>query len=91
MKLFLLIVSLFFAPQAGAQIWVEVDNSSKLLWQINSAAKVYFRNLNEFNAAQVACCYAYYLDSTTPRGKSIWSIILAKMATKKRITLGSLL
>jgi len=88
MKLFLLIASLFFASQASAQIWVEVDDSSKLLWQMNSAGIVYFRNLNEFDAAQAACCYAYYLDTTTPGGKSIWSIILAKMAAKKRITLG---
>ena len=49
---------------------------------------VYFRNLNEFDLNKGGCCYSYKLDTTTPVDKSLWSTILAKMAGKKRITLG---
>ena len=79
---------LFFSINAGATTWIEVDDASKLLWQMTSSGIVYFRNLNEFDSAQGGCCYAYKLDTTTPGGKSIWSTILAKIAAHKRITLG---
>ncbi|MDX1304560.1 hypothetical protein [Photobacterium sp.] len=88
MKKLLLLSTLFFSSQGSAQTWVEVNDASKLLWQMSANGTVYFRNLNEFDPAQGACCYAYNLDTTTPGGKSIWSMILTKIASKKRITLG---
>jgi hypothetical protein len=88
MKKVLLIIALIFTGKVSAATWVEVDDASKLLWQMNSGGIVSFRNLNEFDSAQTGCCYAYYLDTTTPGGKTIWSTILAKIAAHKRITLG---
>jgi len=87
-KKLILIATLLFVGKVNAVTWVEVDDASKLLWQMNASGTVYFRNLNEFDSGQTGCCYAYYLDTTTPGGKSIWSTILAKIAAHKRITLG---
>lgn len=70
------------------QNWVEIDDASKLLWQMTEGGIVYFRNLNEFDSRQGPCCYAYLLDTTTPGGKVIWSMIMTKMTAGKRITLG---
>lgn len=87
-KTILLSTLLFLSAQSNAQVWIEVDDASKLLWQMNRSGTVFFRNLNEFDAVQGGCCYAYYLDTTTPGGKSLWSMILMKIAASKRITLG---
>lgn len=88
MKKILFSALFFLTLQAKAQVWVEVDDASKLLWQMTSGGTIYFRNLNEFDNTQTGCCYAYALNTTTPGGKSLWSTILAKMAAGKRITLG---
>ena len=88
MKIKLFLFVLFVTTKAYSTEWIEVDDASKLLWQMRSEGTVYFRNLNEFNSSHAGCCYAYKLDTTTPEGKSLWSTILAKMAAHKRITLG---
>ncbi len=88
MKKILVSILLLLTFQVNAQVWVEVDDASKLLWQMTASGTVYFRNLNEFDSSQTGCCYAYYLNTTTPGGKSVWSTILAKIAAHKRITLG---
>lgn len=88
MKIILLLVFLIGSFEAHSTVWVEVDDASKLLWQMTSGGVVYFRNLKEFDDTHGGCCYAYMLDTTTPGGKTIWSTILAKMAAHKRITLG---
>jgi hypothetical protein len=81
-------IALLISTTAQSQEWVEVEDASKLLWQMSANGTVWFRNLNEFDAKQAGCCYSYALDTTTAGGKSIWSTILAKMAAHKRITLG---
>jgi hypothetical protein len=73
---------------ANAESWVEIDDAGKLLWQMNENGVVYFRNLNEFDAAHAGCCYSYFLDTTTVGGKAIWAVVLMKIAGHKRITLG---
>ncbi|MCJ8269320.1 MAG: hypothetical protein MJK04_07935 [Psychrosphaera sp.] len=88
MKKFLMSVLLVCSFGANATVFVDVDDASKLLWQITPTGHVYFRNLNEFNSAHAACCYAYRLDITTPVGSIMWSTILAKMAAHKKISLG---
>ncbi len=88
MKKIILLSLLILSFQANATVWVEVDDASKLLWQMTVGGTVYFRNLNEFNSTHGGCCYAYKLDTTTPGGKSVWGTILAKIAAHKRITLG---
>lgn len=84
----LLVVGLMPFAKAFAQNWVEIDDASKILWQMQSDGVIWFRNLDEFDSRQGACCYAYMLDTTTPGGKAMWSVILTKMASGKRITLG---
>jgi hypothetical protein len=89
-----LLFSIFFVLSISpfsntfAQNWVEIDDASKLLWQMQSDGVIWFRNLDEFDSRQGGCCYAYMLDTTTPGGKAMWSVILTKMASGKRITLG---
>ncbi len=88
MKKFILSILLLCSFEVSATEWVEVDDASKLLWQMRASGVVYFRNLNEFNSSHGGCCYSYKLDTTTPGGKSMWSTILAKIAGHRRITLG---
>lgn len=88
MKKILMAAAMLLSLQASAQNWVEVDDASKLLWQMQADGVVWFRNLNEFSASQAPCCYAYKLDTTTPGGRVIWSVIMTKMAAHERITLG---
>ena len=89
MRKFIFATIMFLSFNVNAdQNWVEIDDASKLLWQMTSDGIVWFRNLDEFSPAQGTCCYAYRLDTTTPGGKVIWSMIMTKMAAGKRITLG---
>jgi hypothetical protein len=53
----------------------------QLLWQITPDGKVYLRNLNSFNSAFSGCCYNYWVDTTTPAGKSLWAVMLMKIST----------
>ncbi len=62
--------------------YVYVTDMSRIKYQIVSDGRVYFRNLNEFNGSVTGCCYAFYLDLTSIFGKTTWSTILFKMATK---------
>jgi len=75
------------AHSAGEATYVHVSDMSLIHYQLTGDGKVYFRNLNSFNNAVTGCCYAFYLDTTTPYGKSAWSTILAKMATKQNLYL----
>jgi hypothetical protein len=83
-----LAIALLISSSAHSQQWVEIEDASKILWQMSANGTLYFRNLNEFDPKQTGCCYAYALDTTTEGGKSVWSTILAKMAAHKRIALG---
>lgn len=87
MKKLALLALLLISFQANAAVWVEIDDASKLLWQMRVDGTVYFRNIDEFDSTQAGCCYAYYLDTTTPGGKIVWSTILTKIAGHKRISL----
>ncbi|WP_196158981.1 hypothetical protein [Reinekea sp. G2M2-21] len=61
--------------------YVHVTNVSKLHYQVFAGGTVFFRNLNEFDAAVTGCCYAFALDTTTAGGSVMWSTILMKMAS----------
>jgi len=87
-RCFLLVLIISPFSNSFAQNWVEIDDASKLLWQMQNDGVIWFRNLNEFDSRQGGCCYVYMLDTTTPGGKAMWSVILTKMASSKRITLG---
>ena len=60
--------------------YIHVPDMSKVHYQLVSDGVVFFRNLHEFHAGATGCCYAFKLDTTTPFGKSAWSVILMKMA-----------
>ena len=71
-----------------AEDWITVNDMSLLKWQMAPNGKVYFRNLNEFHPQALPCCYNHYIDTTTDAGKSVWSVILTKMASSQPLILG---
>lgn len=83
LSLFMLVSSSVFAED-----WITVNDMSLLKWQMAPDGKVYFRNLNDFRPQALPCCYNYYVDTTTPAGKSVWSVILTKMASSQPLILG---
>lgn len=80
---------LFTTLSANATDWITVNDMSLIKWQITPGGMVYFRNLNEFNSQALPCCYNYYIDTTTPGGKSLWSVVLTKMTTSEKLILGT--
>ncbi|WP_141229373.1 hypothetical protein [Cellvibrio mixtus] len=77
--------SVKFAYADGTYVYVE--DMSRLHYQLTSDGNVYFRNLNQFNNQVTGCCYAFVLDTTTPYGKSAWSVILMKVASKGSLSM----
>ena len=71
----------------GAGAYITINDMSELKYQMLSDGRVYFRNLNAFDSSATGCCYAFYLDTTTGYGKSAWSTILMKIASKGRLIL----
>ncbi len=72
-----------YIPYSYAEAgYIHVTDMSQVHYQLVGDGKVYFRNLNVFNNTVTGCCYAFVLDTTTPYGKSAWSVILMKMASK---------
>lgn len=88
MRKTILILIMFISVEANATEWIEIDDASRLLWQMTANGVVRFRSLSEFDSSQDGCCCSNKLDTTTPGGKSVWSTILARIAAGKRITLG---
>ncbi len=89
--LVLLLIFFGFGVNAEATTFVNVDDASKIRWQMSPSGQVWFRNLNEFssdNGEHAGCCYSYVFDTTTPGGKSMWSTILFAMAAHNSISLG---
>lgn len=66
---------------------VHIPDMSELSWQIDSAGRVWFRNLDEFDSSFQACCYVYYLDTVPAEGKTRWSTMLSYMAMGKPMTI----
>ena len=81
--IFLFCMGIFSNAAFSAGMYIHVPDMSKIKYQLTSDGHVYFRNLNEFNNQVTGCCYAFYLDTSTTFGKSAWSTILMKMASKK--------
>ena len=84
----ILFLNIFFSNSAFcAPTYIHVSDMSLVQYQLTADGNVYFRNLNAFNSTVTGCCYAFVLDTTTPYGKSAWSIILMKMASKQDLYL----
>lgn len=64
-----------------------VGNMAQLNWQL-AEGRVYLRNLNQFNGNFLPCCYNYWVDTTTPGGKSMWSAMLLKIGTGQPLYMG---
>jgi hypothetical protein len=89
MKKSIIVLSLLFiSVSAKAEVWIDVNDMSKVKWQISPTGIVYLRNLNEFNPQALPCCYNYSIDTTTEGGKALWSAVLTKMSTSGRLILG---
>jgi hypothetical protein len=88
MKFIFLFFLLILPFKVSAEDWVTIENMSLLKWQMAPNGVVYLRNLNEFNPQALPCCYNYSIDTTTEAGKSIWSVVLTKMATSEKLILG---
>jgi len=65
-----------------------VPDAFKLQWQMVPDAKIFLRNLGQFNPGFQGCCYNYYIDPTTPIGKSQWTVLFARMTASQGITIG---
>jgi hypothetical protein len=67
---------------------VVVTNAAQLTWFYDSSSgKVYFRNLDQFNANFLGCCFNWYIDTSTTVGRTLWASILLKMAGAQPINL----
>ena len=87
-KLFLILLMMLSCKLSAGTQWVNIPDSSLLKWQMRSDGVVYFRNLNQFDSNHGGCCYRYKLDTTTPAGQALWSVILTKMTAKLPLVLG---
>lgn len=71
-----------------AATFVRIPDVSLLAFQTDSAGKVWFRNVNQFDSAALGCCYSYYIDTTTAEGKNIFALILAAAAQHSGLWFG---
>lgn len=75
-------------PSASQAVdYVLVPNMSTLKWQ-EASNRVYLRNLNDYDATFLGCCYSFWVDITTDEGKAQWSAMLTRMATGGRLYIG---
>jgi len=83
--IFMFLLPAKFAHAGGA--YVHITDMSQVQYMLTGDGKVYFRNLNQFSSQVTGCCYAFVLDTTTGYGKSAWSVILMKMASKSSLSM----
>lgn len=76
-----------FAGYAQATDFVYVANAAQLSWQ-QAGDRIYFRNLNQFDATFLGCCYNFHLDLTTVGGRAAWSAMLVQAATAQPVYIG---
>ncbi len=89
MKSLLLAVMILITPlTVNAEEFITVNDMSQVKWQMAPNGRVYFRNMDSFNASALPCCYSYFIDTSTDVGKSVWSVVLTKMATSSKLILG---
>jgi hypothetical protein len=72
---------------ATAEVYVSVPDASLIKYQLGGNSVV-LRNLNDFNANALGCCYNYYIDTTTQDGKNIFAAMLAAAAQGKPFIFG---
>jgi hypothetical protein len=62
---------------AHALVYINVADVSQLSFQMTSDGRVYLRNINYFDSNALACCYSYWIDTTTQEGKNTFAVILS--------------
>lgn len=82
-----LLVMSIASPSFAAVEFVNIQNAADIKWQMTDGV-VYFRNFNDFDSAFLGCCYNYSLDTKTPAGKALWSMVVVKMVTSSPISIG---
>ncbi len=45
-----------FSASVFATDYVQINNAATLKWQLDSAGKAWFRNLNSYNSLVLGCC-----------------------------------
>ena len=77
---------LAFAESAIATDQVFVEDASTLHWQIYNN-KAWLRNLDQYDATFLGCCYNFWIDLTTDEGRAMWSTLLAAIHASDSIYL----
>ena len=68
---------------------VTINDASQLKYHMGpTGARVYLRNLNDFNSSVLGCCFNYWIDTSTDLGKAMWSTLLSKILTSGYINIG---
>jgi len=90
-KIFVSIVAVLGAlsmRSAFAETWVLVPDMSQLKFQLFPGGLIYFRNLSDFSAAALGCCYNYWIDTTTQDGRNTWATMLSASAQHAPLYVG---
>jgi hypothetical protein len=64
---------------ARADDMVVIPSAADLSWQMDPNGKVWMWNLHAFDSTFLACCYKYYIDTTTASGRTMWATVLSYM------------
>lgn len=77
------------AKPASATDWISITDASQIKYQYQpSSNRVYLRNLHTFDSSFLACCYNYWIDTSTDSGKTMFTIFLSKTAASQSIDIG---
>jgi hypothetical protein len=77
----------FATGPASAEVYVTVPDASLVKYQVQ-ASGVALRNLNDFDASALGCCYNYIIDTTTQVGKGIFTAMMIAAAQGKPFVFG---
>lgn len=81
------LVGTIASRSASAEVYVSVPDASLVKYQVQVSG-VALRNLNDFNASALGCCYNYWIDTTTQVGKDVFAAFLAAAAQGKPFIFG---
>lgn len=88
-SVFLAVALLLGARPAHADDFITIPNAASLKWfEVNSTGQIFLRNLNDFDATFLGCCWNFYIDVNSAAGRTLWATVLLKMASGQSIILG---
>jgi len=82
-----LLIGTAFSLQARASYWFKVSDASQIQYIIanGTTEQIFLRNLSQFDATVLPCCYNYWIDLSTDAGRANWSLLLAKIQAGQSI------